>query len=290
MIRTLSLTLTALIAFAANSVLCRAALDAGALQGAPPDAAAFTAVRLISGAAMLSLLLATRTPLGPALRGAQPVSALALLAYAGLFSLAYLDLDAGIGALILFGAVQTSMFAGALMMGERPPAMRWVGAGCGLAGLGWLAAPGASAPPLMASLMMAGAGAAWGVYSLRGRGSSRPLADTAGAFALAAPLAAILWAIAWALDAAPGLGGREAALAVASGAFASGCGYAVWYAALPRLEASMAAVAQLAVPLIALAGGMAWLGEAPSPRFWTAAALILGGLGAATLAVRRRAA
>lgn len=283
MIRTLGLTLTALVAFAANSVLCRAALDAGA-----PDAAAFTALRLVSGAAMLAGLLALRAPLGPALRRAQPVSALALLAYAGLFSLAYLDLDAGLGALILFGAVQTAMFAGALWLGERPPAMRWAGAGFGLAGLAWLAAPGASAPPLGAALMMAGAGAAWGVYSLRGRGSSRPLADTAGAFVLAAPLGVALWAIAWALDAAPGLGAREAALAVASGALASGCGYAVWYAALPRLEASTAAVAQLAVPLIALAGGALWLGEAPSPRFWVAAALILGGLGAATLAARRR--
>ena len=158
MIRTLGLTLTALVAFAANSVLCRAALDAGA-----PDAAAFTALRLVSGAAMLAGLLALRAPLGPALRRAQPVSALALLAYAGLFSLAYLDLDAGLGALILFGAVQTAMFAGALWLGERPPAMRWAGAGFGLAGLAWLAAPGASAPPLGAALMMAGAGAAWGV-------------------------------------------------------------------------------------------------------------------------------
>ncbi|MDF2232474.1 DMT family transporter [Albimonas sp. CAU 1670] len=286
--RTLALTLTALVAFAANSVLCRAALDAGMLDGRTPDAAAFTALRLVSGAAMLCLLLAARTPLGPALKGAQPISALALLAYAGLFSMAYLDLNAGIGALILFGAVQTSMFAGALMLGERPPAMRWLGAGCGLAGLAWLAAPGASAPPLLASLLMAGAGAAWGVYSLRGRGSSRPLADTAGAFVLAAPLGVGLWAIAWALGAAPGLGGREILLAVASGALASGCGYAVWYAALPRLEASMAAVSQLAVPLIALAGGLAWLGEAPSPRFWTAAALILGGLGVAALAARPR--
>ena len=141
MTRTLGLTLTALAAFAANSVLCRAALDASALGGAAPDAAAFTALRLVSGAAMLSLLVALRAPLGPALKRAQP-----LLAYAGLFSLAYLELDAGIGALILFGAVQVSMFAGALWLGERPPVMRWVGAGFGLAGLAWLAAPGARWP------------------------------------------------------------------------------------------------------------------------------------------------
>ncbi len=272
------LTLTALIAFAANSVLCRAALT-----GAHPDPAAFTALRLGSGAAALAGLMALR---GARIRPPSPVSALALLAYAGLFSVAYLGLPAGLGALILFGAVQIAMFAGGLMGGERPAPLRWFGAACGLAGLGVLAAPGAQAPDLVSALLMAGAGAAWGVYSLRGRGSAHPLADTASAFVAAAPAAVALWLAALALGAAPGLGAREAALAIASGALASGCGYAVWYAVLPRLEASMAAVAQLAVPLIALAGGLLFLHETPTPRFAVAAALILGGLGAAALASR----
>ncbi|MGM0583779.1 MAG: EamA family transporter [Pseudomonadota bacterium] len=280
------LTLAALVAFAANSVLCRGALSGA--QGAP-DPAAFTALRLASGALMLALLTGLRGQARAAMRRASPLAAAALLSYAALFSFAYLGLDAGLGALILFAAVQVTMFAGALIGGERPGPLRWLGAAAGLAGLAWLAAPGAAAPPLPSALMMAGAGAAWGVYSLHGRGSARPLADTAGAFLLAAPPGLLLWAAAAGLDAAPGLSPTAAGLAVASGALASGCGYALWYAALPRLEATLAAVAQLSVPLIALSGGVVFLGESPGPRFWPAAALILGGLGAAALASRRRA-
>ncbi|MEO0683279.1 MAG: DMT family transporter, partial [Pseudomonadota bacterium] len=214
-----------------------------------------------------------------------PASAAALFLYAAPFSFAYVALDAGLGALILFGAVQTGMFAGALRGGERPSPARWAGAAAGLAGLAWIALPGAAAPPLVPSLLMAFAGLAWAVFSLRGRGSVAPTEDMGRAFVLCAPAAALLL-----LTGAPSEAtSTGVALAVASGALASGAGYAVWYAALPRLDASLAAVAQLTVPLIALAGGIAFLDEAASPRFWPAAALILGGVAAATLIPARRA-
>ncbi|MEC9435302.1 MAG: DMT family transporter [Pseudomonadota bacterium] len=279
-----------LLFFAANSVLGRAAL--GELPaGQPPDPAAYTALRLVSGAAMLALIVAAREGAGgarAALSRARAVPALSLLGYAAFFSVAYAGIAAGLGALVLFGAVQVTMFAGALAMGERPPPMRWLGAGAGLAGLAWLAAPGAEAPPLVPALLMAASGASWGVFSLVGRGSARPVADMAGAFALASVAGTALWAMAAAAGFAPGMGAREAGLAVASGAVTSALGYAMWYAVLPRIDATLASVAQLAVPLIALAGGARWLGEVPSSRFWIAAALILGGVGAATLASRRR--
>ncbi|MEM1312990.1 MAG: DMT family transporter [Pseudomonadota bacterium] len=278
--RTPLLVLTALVAFAANSVLCRAALDPAR---AAIDPASFTALRLISGAAFLGLLVILRGG-GLSLRRASPVSAAALFAYAAPFSFAYVALDAGLGALILFGAVQTGMFAGALLGGERPGAARWAGAAAGMAGLAWIALPGAEAPPLLPSLLMVVAGFAWAVFSLRGRGSAAPLEDMARAFALCVPAAALL-AVFGAPESATGAG---IALALASGALASGAGYAVWYAVLPKLEASLAAVAQLGVPLIALGGGVAFLGEPVSPRFWIAAALILGGVGAATLVPARR--
>ena len=279
-----------LIFFAANSVLGRAALGETA-PGVAPDPAAFTALRLVSGAAMLALIVTTREGASGAaglLARARWISALSLLGYAAFFSAAYIGVAAGLGALLLFGAVQVTMFAGALWGGERPPPMRWLGAGCGMAGLAWLTAPGAEAPPLVPALLMAGSGVCWGVFSLVGRGSPRPVADMAGAFALAAAAAVPLWLGAAALGLAPGLGLREAGLAVASGAVTSALGYAMWYGVLPRIDATLASVAQLTVPLIALAGGALWLGEVPTARFWVAAALILGGIGAATLVSRRR--
>ncbi|MEM9012993.1 MAG: DMT family transporter [Pseudomonadota bacterium] len=279
--RTAGLTLAALVAFAANSVLCRAALLGGAI-----DPASFTAVRVISGVAALAALLAFRPGAGQALRQARIVPGLALLIYAAFFSFAYVSLDAGVGALILFGTVQVAMLAGAVFGGERPAPARWLGAALGLGGLGWLTLPGADAPPLFGAALMVTAGLGWAVYSLLGRGARDPLADTFGAFLAAAPLAAAIWLAAGLpmMVEAEGL-----ALAIVSGALASGCGYAIWYAALPRLDASIAAVSQLTVPLIALAGGIVFLGESAGPRVWTAAALILGGVGLATLLTRRKA-
>jgi len=279
--RTPLLVLTALVAFAANSVLCRAALDPARAQ---IDPAVFTTLRLLSGAAFLALLVVARGGVLN-LRAGSPASAAALFAYAAPFSFAYVALDAGLGALILFGAVQTGMFAGALRLGERPGPARWAGAAAGLAGLGWIALPGAEAPPLLPGLLMAFAGFSWAVFSLRGRGSTAPTEDMARAFLLCSPAAALLLLFGAPTEAsAAGVG-----LAVASGALASGAGYAVWYAVLPRLDASLAAVAQLSVPLIALGGGIAFLDEAASPRFWPAALLILGGVAAATLVPTHRA-
>jgi drug/metabolite transporter (DMT)-like permease len=264
----------ALCAFAANSVLCRLALASGEI-----GPATFTAVRLASGA----LALAALSGLSAARAAASWRGAAALFAYAAAFSFAYVSLDAGTGALVLFGAVQATMFAGALAGGERPGLLRWVGGASAMAGLAVLAAPGAGAPDAGAAALMAAAGVAWGLYSLLGRKGGPPLPATAGAFLLAAPAGAALWLIAGADEPAsvPGL-----LLAVLSGALASGAGYAVWYAVLPRLEASLAGVAQLTVPLIALAGGAVVLGEAAPTRFLPAAALILGGVGAATLLSR----
>ncbi|TVQ53698.1 MAG: EamA family transporter [Rhodobacteraceae bacterium] len=265
----------ALVCFAANSVLCRAALAEEAI-----GPASFTALRLVSGAIAL-LLIAAAAGRGRAIREcASALPAAALFAYAAGFSFAYVALDAGTGALILFGAVQATMFAGALIGGERPGPARWLGGAAAFGGLAWLAAPGAGAPEPLAAGLMAMAGAAWGVFSLRGRRAGAPLPTMAAAFALSAPVSLLLWG---AFGADETVTWRGAALAVASGAAASGGGYAIWYGVLPRIEATMAAVAQLAVPLLALAGGILFLGEAASPRFAPAALLILGGVGVATL-------
>jgi drug/metabolite transporter (DMT)-like permease len=274
--RLLLLVVVALVAFAANSILCRLALASGEI-----GPAAFTGARLASGAATLALLAGART----AWRAAALPGAAALFAYAAAFSFAYVRLDAGTGALILFGAVQATMFAGALAGGERPGPARWGGAAAALSGLAVLAAPGAGSPDAAAAGLMAAAGVAWGVYSLIGRRGGAPLAVTAGSFLAAAPAGAALWLLAGTAEPITAYG---LALAAVSGALASGCGYAVWYAALPRLDASLAGVAQLMVPLIALAGGVVFLGEAAPWRFLPAAILILGGVGAATLLSRSR--
>ncbi|QDL92288.1 DMT family transporter [Paroceanicella profunda] len=277
------LTALTLIAFAANSVLARAALAEGAI-----GPGLFTALRLAAGALMLGFLVAARRR--RAGRGAGGLSggwfpALMLLVYAAGFSFAYTGLPTGTGALILFGGVQVTMFAGALAGGERPGVARWAGAVLALAGLGVLFAPGAAAPaPDRAALMLAAA-VGWGVYSLRGRAAGDALGATAGNFLLAAVPGCAIGLLAG--EPAPGLVG--VLLAVASGAVASGLGYALWYTVLLRLEMSVAAVAQLTVPLIALAGGMVFLGEPATWRFAVAAALVLGGVGGAILLGRRRA-
>ncbi len=280
-LRLIPTILLALVAFAANSVLCRLALASGAI-----GPGAFTAVRLVSGALALLAIAALTGRLGAVRAALRPVAALALFAYAGAFSFAYVRLDTGTGALILFGAVQAAMFGGGLWLGERPPLMRWVGAGTALAGLAWLALPGADAPDALGALLMALSGAAWGVFSLKGRDAGPPGAAVTAAFLLSAPLGLGLWALAGAAGEAGGASAAGLALAVASGALASGGGYALWYAVLPRIDASLAGVAQLTVPLLALLGGIEFLGEAIPARFPLAATLILGGVGAATLAGR----
>lgn len=266
--RALSLTALAMIAFAGNSLLCRVALtDTGI------DAASFTTIRLASGALTLWLVasLARRERGG---RG-NWLSAFALTAYAAGFSFAYLSLSAATGALLLFGAVQATMIGHGLAKGERFRAPQLAGLALALAGLVGLLMPGLAAPPLGGAAWMLGAGVAWGVYSLRGRGAGDPTRVTAGNFLRAVPLALALGALTWpgaAVDAA------GFAYAVASGALASGLGYAIWYTALPALKATHAATVQLSVPVIAAAGGAAFLGEVVTLRLALASAAILGGI------------
>jgi drug/metabolite transporter (DMT)-like permease len=273
--RTILLTSVALVAFAGNSILCRMALGGGLM-----DPAGFTAVRLGSGAATLWFLIALKSGGVPRTEG-HWASAAALFIYAGAFSLAYVSLDAGTGALILFGAVQLTMILAGLRAGERPRFREWLGLALALIGIVVLVRPGLAAPEPTGAALMAAAGIAWGVYSLRGRGSREPLRNTAGNFILTLPAAALLLVIPGEFSAwtASGVG-----LAVASGALASGVGYAVWYAALPALTATRAALVQLLVPVLAAAGGVALLSEALPLRLPVAAALVLGGVALAITA------
>jgi drug/metabolite transporter (DMT)-like permease len=278
--RTALLTCATLTCFAANSLLCRLALGPRAI-----DAASFTAVRVAAGAAALALLVR----LDPAARQARGAgswgSAAALFAYAILFSLAYLRIGAGVGALILFGAVQATMIGGGLLKRERPGAAEWLGLAVALAGLVVLTAPGRQAPDALGAASMGAAGIAWGVYSLRGRGVQSPLAATAGNFARSVPFAAAALAIgASQMHAAP----RGILLAVASGAVASGMGYTIWYEALRGLSATRAAIVQLAVPVLAAAAAVPLLGERITLRLVGAGALVLGGIALAILARRSR--
>ena len=263
-----------MLAFAGNSLLCRAALGPLAM-----DAADFTALRLASGAAMLLALLRLRRP-PTALAGSWP-SALALLAYAAAFSFAYLQLTTATGALLLFGAVQLGMTGFGLWRGERMAPLQWLGVVTALGGLLWLLAPGLSAPPWQGALLMLAAGLSWAVYSLRGRGGGDALAATAGNFLRAAPLALLMM---WLMRSGRAMPIEGIACAVASGAFASGLGYALWYSALPSLRASTAATVQLSVPVIAALGGLLWLGEAPSLRLLAAGLAILAGIALVTQA------
>jgi drug/metabolite transporter (DMT)-like permease len=271
--RTIAAALFALLCFAANSVLCRMALRQPHI-----DPASFTSIRLAAGAVTLWLLGRARAQRRG--RGSW-ASALALIAYAISFSFAYLGLTAGTGALLLFGAVQVVMIAAGFFAGERIVAGIVVGWLLAVAGLTLLLLPGIAAPPPVDALCMLIAGAAWGVYSLRGRGSTDALGDTAGNFVLAVPAALLISALLWARHAAD----REGViLAALSGSIASGLGYAAWYTALPRLGAIAAANAQLAVPVIAALAGVALFGEPITLRLTVSTVLVLGGT---ALAVHR---
>ncbi len=279
--RTALLAATALLGFAANSLLCRLALRSGEI-----DAASFTAIRLASGAAVLALLYAARTRGLP--RAGSWSSAAALAAYAVLFSFAYLDLPAGTGALLLFGSVQLTMIGGALLRGERPTVRQWLGWLVALAGLVVLTAPGVDPPPPLATALMLGAGIAWGVYTLRGAGVTDPLAATAGNFARALPIAIVVAVIALSRHAQ--LSARGIALAAVSGGIASGLGYSLWYAAVPALGATRAAAIQLAVPVLTAIAGIALLGESLRIALAIGGSAIVLGLALALSTQSRRAA
>ncbi|WP_291993980.1 DMT family transporter [Candidatus Accumulibacter sp. ACC003] len=269
--RVMALTVLAMIAFAGNSLLCRAAL-----QHTSIDAASFTTIRLIAGALMLVLVVRLRA--GSRVGGGNWLSALALFAYAAGFSFAYRSLPAGAGALLLFGAVQATMIGHGLLRGER--LLRWqvVGLLLALAGLLGLLLPGLSAPPLSGALLMLGAGVAWGVYSLRGKSGGDPTRVTAGNFLRAVPIAVALSAFSALTLNAASLDSAGVCYALASGALASGVGYAIWYTALPALPATNAATVQLSVPVIAALGGIAFLGEPLTLRLTLSSVAILGGI------------
>jgi len=268
--RVFLLIISALIAFAANSILNRAALS-----NAGMDPAVFSGIRLMSGAIVLWALVGLRGGLDLAQAGSWKMAG-ALALYATAFSYAYVTLDAGIGALILFAGVQITMFGGAILPGDRPGLLRWAGSALGLVGLAVLYLPGAPAPAPGGVLLMLMAAFGWGAYSLMGRRAGPPLRATAGNFCRAAPVGLGMLAIG-ALSAGR-IGPDGVVLAVLSGAVASGMGYAIWYSVLPRIDASRAAIWQLTVPLFAVAGGAAFLGEMPDPVFFLSALLVLGGV------------
>lgn len=266
--RTAVLTTLAMMAFASNSLLCRVALDHTGI-----DAASFTTIRLISGAIMLWLVVRTR---GGTVDGrGNGLSALALFAYAAGFSYAYVSLPAATGALLLFGAVQATMIGYGLWAGERLLKLQLAGLLLAFGGLVGLLLPGLSAPPLSGSVLMLGAGVAWGIYSLRGKGVDDPVRVTAGNFLRAVPIAAVLSLL---MLNGTSLDTAGFWYAVSSGALASGLGYAIWYTALPALKATNAATVQLSVPVIAALGGIVFLGEVVTLRLVLASVAILGGI------------
>jgi drug/metabolite transporter (DMT)-like permease len=266
--RVIALTSLAMIAFACNSLLCRVALKHTSI-----DAASFTTIRLISGAVML-WLVARMSRSAPAGRG-NWLSALALFVYAAGFSFAYVSLPASTGALLLFGAVQVTMTGHGIWAGERFRRVQLAGLVLALGGLVGLLSPGLSAPPLLGSLLMFSAGVAWGVYSLRGKGAGDPTKVTAGNFLRAVPIAAALSIL---MRDGASLDSAGFWYAVSSGALASGIGYAIWYTVLSALKATTAATVQLAVPVIAALGGIAFLGESVTLRLVLASVAILGGI------------
>jgi drug/metabolite transporter (DMT)-like permease len=287
------LTLAAMIAFASNSLLCRAALKQTTV-----DAATFTFVRIFSGAVALWLILeiprllrAERpaSPLveslsGSSLRNGNWISALSLFVYAAGFSFAYTSLSAGTGALLLFGAVQATMILWGLHKGERLDVIQIVGLTVAVTGLVVLVFPGLSAPPLIDSILMLGAGVAWGIYSLRGKGEKNPASVTTGNFVRAVPFAAAVSIISvhWVHIDLAGV-----SYAMISGAITSGLGYVIWYSALQDLKAASAATVQLSVPVLAATGGILLLGEPLTLRYLLASIAILGGIALVVLEKNR---
>ena len=274
-----ALTAAALVAFASNSILCRLALSRAEI-----DPATFTTIRLASGAAVLGALVAIRHGRGW-IAGGNWASAAALAGYAVTFSYAYVSLGAGIGALLLFGAVQATMILTALLRGERASRGEWIGLVTALGGLVYLVSPGLTAPPPLGAALMIAAGVGWGIYTLRGRRSVAPVLTTAGNFVRSAPLVVAVSVAAALGGTRPAASANGVALALASGVLASGFGYVLWYSALQYLTAVRAATVQLVVPVLGAIGGILLLGESLSSRLAVSSVLILGGIG---VAVTRR--
>jgi len=266
-----------MLAFAGNSILCRLAL-----RDATIDPASFTSIRLASGALALLIIFSLQRRRDSLRTHGGWISAAMLFLYALCFSYAYISLSAGAGALILFGFVQATMIVIGLWSGDRPGATEWLGWTLACAGLVWLVLPGIEAPPLVGASLMALAGIAWGVYSIRGRAEADALAATTANFLLTGAFIVILTVVTFS---AAEVTARGALLAVTSGAITSGIGYVIWYAALEHLSAMQAALVQLSVPAIATAGGVLLLAEPLSLRLLVSSLLVLGGI---SLALARR--
>lgn len=273
------LTIAALVCFAANSLLTRYALGNNLL-----DAAGFTVIRLVTGALMLAVLLRARSK--EAGESGNWTAGLALAGYAIAFTIAYTRIGAGVGALLLFGAVQATMIGTGIARGERPLARDWAGLLLAIGGLGWLTLPGATAPDLAGAALMTAAGVCWGAYSLLGRQSRDPLAATAGNFWRATILGAV--ALGWMVR-LPDFSWPGALLAATSGAIASGVGYTVWYTALPSLTSWRAALVQLVVPVLTALSAIPLLGESFSSRLAMATVLVCGGVAITLARPTRRA-
>jgi drug/metabolite transporter (DMT)-like permease len=269
-VKTFAFTTLALIAFAANSVLCRMALGENSI-----DAPSFTAIRLLAGALTLFLILNLTSGAKHTASKGSWYSGAMLFLYAVTFSFAYITLDTGTGALILFASVQMTMIILSIVSGNRLHVTEWLGVFIAFTGFVYLVLPGITTPSLTGFLLMTVAGIAWGIYTLNGRGSNYPLADTAYNFIRTVPFVLILVAIS-VYDAQ--LSARGIVLAILSGAIASGMGYTIWYIALGGLSATQAAVVQLSVPVIAALGGVLFVSETITLRLTLSTALILGGI------------
>lgn len=267
-LNTLLLTCLAILAFAGNSVLTRLALTQSLI-----GAADFTLVRLLSGAVMLIVLcrrsLALTLP-----KKDDVIGTLALFVYAIAFTVAYLEMDAATGALVLFATVQLTILTISRFRGAKMSWREYAGIALAFSGLAWLLAPDASAPPLDAAALMALAGIAWGLYTLDGRNAVSPIQKTARNFVGAAMLG--FFPVLFFRQGAASIEG--VALAVASGAVTSALGYAIWYKVLPRITVAMAGTSQLAVPLVAAAGGALLIGETFTLRLLMGSGVVLAGI------------
>lgn len=274
MFKTILLTVLALLAFAGNSVLCRLALNDNII-----DAASFTSIRLFSGAIFLLLLISINVHKSPQkiinIKAGSWLSALFLFIYAGAFSYAYISLDTGTGALILFGSVQVTMILSDIFKGKKLLLAEWLGLIIAFIGLVILLMPSASAPSLTGFLLMAISGIAWGFYTLAGRGSKTPLVDTTNNFLRTLPFIGLLMLLTLSNIE---LSNQGILLAIISGTVTSGLGYAIWYSALSGLTVKHAAIIQLSVPVIAAIGGVIFSNETINIELITSSFLVLGGV------------
>ena len=278
-LRIFALTALAMIAFAANSILARLALTGGDI-----GPWSFTAIRFISGAMCLALII------GPmkTLRQGSWNAAFALLLYGIFFSYAYILLSAGTGALILFAVVQITMISGGLLAGERLRTLQWLGLALAMGGLVYLMLPSVAPPSPIGAIMMSLSGLGWGLYSLMGRGKGNPTALTAGNFLRAAIICAVITLPVLLILPEAAIGPKGIGLALLSGIMTSGIGYVIWYMALKHLTATRAGIAQLTVPFIAAIGGMLFIAEPFTLRFFIAMCLTLLGVALATLSSNKK--